>query len=272
VERESVVVLRLSALANMKKLLSILGLALVLRASGQPITIPGSQFPVVTGLSNSWRFLLVCPDGDAPGAIDALHSSNATIAWPDLLTFMAVSLSTNQILITNLVSSSNSTFVTNITAVTISVTTNFTFVNSIVTNIVPLTLYTNVPMTVATQNVASNQYWLDFGVTNEWGQKYVYQDLLATNNPVFCGITNNYRSSPLSFRVIASGGDRTIFWNTNWLPSYFYTNVGIIPSNTYYAYVLSNKNELRVTMETFSTNQTGQVTSTNSLLWTTFGQ
>lgn len=70
----------------MKKLILISGVVFCLwqlAHSATPITIPGSQFPVVTTPSNDMRFLMVYP----PGGLDPnpLKGSNATIRYDSLV-------------------------------------------------------------------------------------------------------------------------------------------------------------------------------------------
>jgi hypothetical protein len=107
-----------------------------------------------------------------------------------------------------------------------------------------------------------NEYWIDWGHTNNLGQTNIYGTLTATADVKLHLPTNGVRGSLWSFNVVASGANRTITLETN-MP-HFDTNGGFaLNGSSLYSLLLSNGCELRMSF---------QSNSTMSVLWKTTGQ
>jgi hypothetical protein len=107
---------------------------------------------------------------------------------------------------------------------------------------------------------ATNVYWMDFGMTAN-GLPLLYATLSGTTSFVqLAGPTNCSMWKLLSLNVIASGADRTIL-----VPDSFphFTTNGWTHAAPYYSIVLTNGNELRLTI---------QSNITLSTTWQTYGQ
>lgn len=107
----------------------------------------------------------------------------------------------------------------------------------------------------------TNTYYINWGHTNSVGQTNIYASLQATNDVQILHPTNGIRGSLMSFNVVAWGGDRVVFLDTNW--PHFDTNGGFVLAGSKYVMYLTNHNELRVTI---------QSNVVDSLLWAVFGQ
>src|SRR5215469_8227647 len=95
---------------KMKKLLLFLILLGCLSVKGQPITIPGGQFPVVQNPPTYLRVILV--DTNGLQSANPLYRSNATIEISDLSSLVGTVLLTNNSFLSNL--AVNQVFVTNL--------------------------------------------------------------------------------------------------------------------------------------------------------------
>lgn len=116
---------------------------------------------------------------------------------------------------------------------------------------------TNVDIVAGTRT----NLWWDFGLTNAYGEKYVYQSFLATNDVRFLGPTNCALDDMISLSVLASGGNRLVMFPTN-LP-HFRTNKTTL-TGSFYTLTLTNGNEL-----IFSARSNANTLST---IWDVFGQ
>lgn len=243
-------------------------LMISLWARGQTgITIPGSQFPVVTTPSNSWRILIVCPLGDAQG-IDLLHDSNATILWTDLAASMGAVLSTNTVFLQELVTNQN--FITNLQTVLV---TNNT-VNSNTAAIAQSNALLYAPYSLNTGYVLTSvggvtNYFLDCSRTNNLLQTNVYATIDAQNNVNILAVTNMPHGSwaPFSFNIIADGGNRVVWFPGSWWnpPMADLSTNNLTADGSTYRITLASGNEMRVTIQTNAANHF-------SIIWTTFGQ
>lgn len=109
-------------------------------------------------------------------------------------------------------------------------------------------------MPIVINNVISNNYWEDFGRTNSSGQSLIDASLNATNDVVFCGVTNCNRNwQKLSYIVNASVSPYSrIYIPTNTL-AHFVTNYGPwiwYPSNNVRCLYLTNGFALRMAIDT----------------------
>lgn len=89
-------------------------------------------------------------------------------------------------------------------------------------------------------------YWLDFGLTNQFGA-VTYQSIATSANVNFIGVTNAVKEGPLlSVDVFATNGPVLVTMPTNWFP--FSTN-GLYLLGSFWALNLSNHSEFRITMK-----------------------
>jgi hypothetical protein len=135
---------------------------------------------------------------------------------------------------------------------------------TLISTIAPFSFSSISNMTLISQTTLSNTYWWNCGITNLYGQTNIYQSLIATNDIVFAGLTNQTQGSLLSYNVYASGGTRGIFIPTNKVNDNRFDTNGLVITNNFYLLRLTNGNELRMTIQA---NVNG-----NSFLWRTFGQ
>lgn len=115
----------------------------------------------------------------------------------------------------------------------------------------------------ASLDVNTNVLALDFMATNGAGQRLLYAYYVATSD-VRVYTTNTAIGRMLSYNIVASGGNRKLYYPTNTFHYPNFTTNGWTLTGPYYTLILTNGNELRMSHRTN--------TAVFSTLWQSFGQ
>ena len=182
--------------------------------------------------------------------ITTLNSAVSNISFQIFQTYFA----TNQMI--------GSNQIIDLTSNVLIINTNISIINNFISNyfVSDGSLSAGFIFTPALQFTGSNDYWLDWGLTNAGGFHLIYGALVATNNVYFLGPTNLCQWRPLSFDIIASGGNRTISLPDS--TQYIKTN-GLTHIGNHYDLILTNGNLFGIT---YQSNIISYAT------WTTVGQ